>query len=102
LFIAQYTGEYLFTRWVSQTKDCLPVLTVDMGEIKRFNTIVMIEPYDSHITEFEIQYLRSDKWESLLKGTKAGSLMIKKIPPSDSRLIRIVISELGTSLQSAL
>ena len=98
---AGYLPEYAVdedpnTRWVAQTRDSLPVLTIDMGEKKRFNTIVLMEPYDSHITEFEIQCFRSDKWETLLKGTTVGPLLSKKIPYATSRRIRIVISKFKT------
>jgi alpha-L-fucosidase len=98
---AGYLPEYAVdedpnTRWVAQTKDSLPVLTVDMGEERWFNTVVLMEPYDSHIIEFEIQYLRGDNWISLFKGTTVGSLLIKKFPQVGSRLIRIVVTGFRT------
>ncbi|MFA5816153.1 MAG: alpha-L-fucosidase [Bacteroidales bacterium] len=94
----EYLPEYAVdedpnTRWVAQVSDTLPALTVDLGEFKRFNTVVLSEPYDAHIQAFEVQYLQGDDWKTILKGTGIGTNYSKQFPAVESRMVRLVIKK---------
>jgi alpha-L-fucosidase len=84
------------TRWLAQPSDALPILTVDLGAFKRFNKIVLMEPYNAHIQEFEVQYLHDDKWETIFKGTAIGSNLTKEFPAVESRMVRLIITKYKT------
>jgi len=92
----EYLPEYAVdedpnTRWLAQSADTMPSLTVDLGELERFNKIVIMEPYNDHIRSFEIQYLFAEEWKTLFKGTKIGSKFTKQFPAVESRMVRMVI-----------
>ncbi|MCX6223165.1 MAG: alpha-L-fucosidase [Bacteroidia bacterium] len=98
----EYLPEYAVdedpnTRWVPQLKDTLPTLTVDLGDFKRFNTVIIQEPYTAHIQEFEIQYLQGDEWKAIFKGNGIGSNYSRQFPAVESRMVRLVIRKFITS-----
>ena len=84
------------TRWLAQSSDTMPVLTVDLGSIKRFNTINIMEPYNSHIEAFEIQYLDGEEWKTLFKGTTIDSKFSKQFAAVESSKVRMVITKFKT------
>ena len=84
------------TRWLAQSSDTMPVLTVDLGSIKRFNTINIMEPYNSHIQAFEVQYLDGEEWKTLFKGTTIDSKFTKQFAAVESRKVRMVITKFKT------
>jgi len=97
----EYLPEYAVdedpnTRWVAQPGDTLPALTVDLGEFKRFNTVILQEPYLAHIQAFEVQYLQNDEWKTLLKGTGIGPNFSKQFPTVESRMVRLLITKFVT------
>jgi alpha-L-fucosidase len=97
----EYLPEYAVdedpnTRWLAQSFDTMPVLTVDLGAVKRFNTIKISEPYSSHIREFEIQYLDGKEWITFIKGTTIESEIIIQFPSVESRHVRLVITKFKT------
>lgn len=98
---AGYLPEYAVdedpnTRWVAQSDDTLPVLTVDMGETRRFSAVVLMEPYDQHITEFKIQYLSGNKWKELLSGTSVGPVLFERFHAVRSQQVRIIVTKYRT------
>lgn len=97
----EYLPEYAVdedpnTRWLAQSSDTLPTLTVDLGAIERFNTVNITEPYSSHIQAFEIQYLVEGEWKTLFKGTSIDSKFTKQFAPVESSKVRMVITKFKT------
>ncbi len=97
----EYLPEYAVdedpnTRWLAQSSDPRPTITVDLGDIRSFNTVIISEPYSPHIQEFEFQYLLGDEWKTLIKGTDAGLKFTKQFPPVESRMVRLVITKFKT------
>jgi hypothetical protein len=80
------------TRWVADTSDAIPVLTVDLGGIKRFNEVVIMEPYEAHIKSFEFQIRIGEKWKTLVSGTGIGQEFVKQFPSAEARMVRLVIT----------
>ena len=94
----EYLPEYAVdedpnTRWLAQTNDSLPTLTVDLGGFKRFNTVVLSEPYQAHIQAFEVQYLQEGEWKTIFNGTLIGQKFTKQFPAVESKMVRIVIAK---------
>jgi alpha-L-fucosidase len=79
------------TRWLARTDDALPALTVDLGKPEVFNTVRISEPYESHVRSFKVQYLDGEEWKTFIDGDLIGSDFMKKIPPVEARMIRILI-----------
>jgi alpha-L-fucosidase len=84
------------TRWLAKTSDSQPTLTVDLGDIKRFNTVFISEPYDPHIQAFEFQYSDGEEWKTLIQCTEAGVKFIKQFPAVEARMVRLVITKFKT------
>jgi alpha-L-fucosidase len=84
------------TRWLAQSSDSMPTLTVDLGDIRRFNTVFISEPYNPHIQVFEFQYLLGEEWKTLIKGTEVGLKFTKQFPAVESRMVRLVITKFRT------
>ena len=84
------------TRWLASTQDSLPTLTIDLGAFKRFNTVVLSEPYKAHIQSFQIQYLQEGAWKTLFNGSQIGQKFTKQFPPVESKMIRIRITKFNT------
>lgn len=97
----EYLPEYALdedpnTRWLAAPADTMPTLTVDLGRIERFRTIVIMEPYESHIQSFEIQIPEGEKWKTIAKGTGIGPELTKQFSPVESRMVRLVITKFKT------
>jgi alpha-L-fucosidase len=97
----EYLPEYAVdedpsTRWLAQSSDPMPQLTVDLGDIMHFNTVIIMEPYNSHILAFEVQYLAGDLWKKLFEGKTIDNKFIKIFPPVESRQVRLVITKFKT------
>jgi hypothetical protein len=97
----EYLPEYAVdedtnTRWLAQTSDSMPTLTVDLGDSKRFSTVYISEAYSPHIQAFEFQYLQGTEWETLIKGTEAGPEFTKQFPAVEARMVRLVITKFKT------
>lgn len=84
------------TRWLADSSDAVPAITVDLGEIKRFNKVIVMEPYDAHIESFEFQYISGDEWRTLFTGTGIGEKFIKQFPALEARMVRLVITGFKT------
>lgn len=98
---AEYLPEYAVdedpnTRWVAMLTDTMPTLTVDLGAIIKFNTVVLMEPYNAHIEEFEIQCLKDNTWKTILRGTGIGTEFTRQFPAVESRMVRLVITRFKT------
>jgi alpha-L-fucosidase len=94
----EYLAEYAVdedpnTRWLAGTTDTLPTLTVDLGGLKKFSSVIISEPYDEHIQAFEVQYLNGGEWISIFKNTAVGPEFRKQFPEVESRMVRIVITK---------
>jgi len=94
----EYLAEYAVdedpnTRWLPRTDDKEPTLTVDLGVPRRFNSVVLIEPYEAHIQSFELQYLHGDEWKTVFKGTSIGSTYSGQFPAVESRMVRLVVKK---------
>jgi alpha-L-fucosidase len=97
----EYLPEYavdedLNTRWLPQVTDTIPMLTVDLGEFRRFNTVFISEPYNAHIQLFEVQYLQNDQWKTIFKGTGIGPNFSRQFPAVESRKARLLIHKFIT------
>jgi alpha-galactosidase len=84
------------TRWLASATDSMPTLTVDLGDIKRFNAVIVSEPYNAHIESFEFQYLNGAEWKTIIKGTGIGQEFSMQFPTVESRMIRLVITKFKT------
>ncbi|TSA31299.1 MAG: hypothetical protein D4R64_18355 [Porphyromonadaceae bacterium] len=89
------------TRWLAMTDDPEPGLTVDLGSIKRFNSLVIMEPYEAHIGDYEVLYQLGDQWITLLKGNGIGSYLLRQFPAVESRMLRLVIKNYKTGRNPA-
>jgi|GEM_PF-269644 len=101
----EYLPEYAVdedpnTRWLAQPTDSMPTLTVDMGLIRRFNTVQLNEPYDPHIQAFDVQYLQDGEWKTLFRGAGIGQRFTKQFPAVESRKIRIRVTKFKTGPNS--
>ena len=97
----EYLPEYAVdedynTRWLAQPSDLMPTLTVDLVTIKRFNTVILSEPYKPHIQEFEVQYLREGEWKTIFAATQIGEKLTRQFPAVEGRMVRIVITKFST------
>ena len=97
----EYLPEYAVdedpnTRWLVQSSDSLPTLTVDLGAIKQFNSGILMEPYNAHIQSFEVQYLQAEEWKTLINGTAIGSELTMHFQSVESRMVRLVITKYKT------
>jgi len=97
----EYLPEYAVdedpnTRWLAQSSDTLPTLTVDLGEIKRINTVVIMEAYNAHIQSFEFQCLQGEEFKTIIKGFGIGSNFTKQFPSVECRIVRIIITKYKT------
>jgi hypothetical protein len=93
-YLAEYAvDEDPHTRWLPRTDDREPTLTVDLEEPKRFNSVVLMEPYEAHILAFELQYLHGDEWKTVLEGTSIGSTYSRQFPAVEGRMARLVVKK---------
>jgi alpha-L-fucosidase len=84
------------TRWLAQTSDSMPALTVDLGGLRKFNKVFISEPYCLHIQAFELQYLNGAEWKTLIKGTEIGLNFSMQFPAVESRQVRLVVTKFKT------
>ena len=84
------------TRWMPRTDDPEPSLTIDLGGVKRFNSLTIMEPYESHIKEFEVFYQLGNEWISLLKGTGIGPCLHRQFPDVESGKVKLVVHRYTT------
>ncbi|MBK9391278.1 MAG: alpha-L-fucosidase [Bacteroidetes bacterium] len=84
------------TRWLPQPDDAMPSLTVDLGKSLVFNTVRISEPYESHIRSFKVQYLAGGEWKTIFEEENAGSDFVRKFPPVEARMVRILIPKFIT------
>ena len=97
----EYSAEYAVdedpnTRWLADPDDWEPSLTVDLGESKRFNSVVLMEPYEAHVQSFEVQSLQGKEWKAILKGSRIGTRYSRQFPQVESRMVRLVIKKFIT------
>jgi alpha-L-fucosidase len=97
----EYLPEYAVdedpnTRWLAMSSDSMPTLTVDLGSVKRINSVVLMEPYIGHIEAFEVQYQQGQEWKSIFRGTSVGTEFKKEFRTIESRMVRLVITKYKT------
>ena len=93
-YLPEYAVDEDFnTRWLANSSDSIPTLTIDLGTVKRFNTVVLSEPYKAHIQAFEVQYLQEGEWKTIFNGTWIGQKFTKQFPAVESKMTRIVITK---------
>jgi alpha-L-fucosidase len=97
----EYLPEYAVdedpnTRWLAATKDSMPIITVDLGAVKRFTTLVICEPYSAHIQSFEFQCQLGEKWKTIIKGNGVGQKFTRQFPAIESRMVRLIITKFNT------
>ncbi len=96
-YLAEYAvDEDPHTRWLPNPEDMEPTLTVDLGESTRFNSVVLMEPYEAHIQAYEVQYLQGDDWKTILKGTTMGSHYSRQFPAVEGRMVRLIVKRFIT------
>jgi hypothetical protein len=74
----------------------MPTLTVDLGEEKPFNKVVIMEPYESHILDFQVEYQVDGQWMTLLEDHFAGALYERRFDSVRSRWIRLRVTRFST------
>ena len=84
------------TRWLAAPNDPEPNLTVDLGSVKRFNYMVIMEPYVAHIGDYEVLYQVGDQWKTLLKGKGIGTYFQRQFPPVESRYVKLIVRNYKT------
>jgi alpha-L-fucosidase len=97
----EYLPEYAVdedpaTRWLADLSDTMPVITVDLGGMKRFTRLVAMEPYEPHILSFELQYMYGEEWKTIFKGTGIGQQFQKQFPSVEARMVRLVVTGFKT------
>jgi hypothetical protein len=83
------------------TDDPQPTLTVDLGEVRRLNTITILEPYEAHVGDYEVHYQVDDQWINLFAGSGIGSRLSRQFPDVESRRIRLVVKNYKTGQNPA-
>lgn len=102
----EYSPEYAAdqdanTRWMAATNDPEPTLTIDLGAVRRFNALVIMEPYEAHIGDFEVLYQLGEQWITLLKGTGIGSYFSRQFPAVESKMAKLVVKNYKTGRNPA-
>ena len=97
----EYLPEYAVdedpnTRWLAQTSDSMPTLTVDLGKAARFGSVVILEPYTPHIQAFEFQYLQGGEWETIISGQEIGEKFTRQFHMVEGCMVRLVITRFKT------
>ncbi len=71
------------------------VITVDMGEVKSINKVVLAENIETgqQIEKFSLYYFYNKRWHKIFKGTTIGRKKICIISPMDARRIKLVIEK---------
>jgi alpha-L-fucosidase len=68
---------------------------LDLGERKKFNTIVLQEyiPKGQRIEVFQVEILGNDGWEELVRSTTVGYKRILRFAPVAAQKLRIKITK---------
>ena len=71
------------------------VITLDMGEVKNINKVVLAENIETgqQIEKFKLYYFFDKKWHKLYSGTTIGRKKICLLPTMDARRLKLVIEK---------
>lgn len=71
------------------------VITLDMGEVKSINKIVLAENIETgqQVEKFKLYYYFDKKWHKIYGGTTIGRKKICPVPPMDARRLKLVIEK---------
>lgn len=71
------------------------VITLDMGEVKSINKIVLAENIETgqQVEKFKLYYYFDKKWHKIYSGTTIGRKKICPVPPMDARRLKLVIEK---------
>lgn len=71
------------------------VITLDMGEVKGINKIVLGENIETgqQVEKFKLYYYFDKKWHKIYSGTTIGRKKICPLPAMDARRIKLVIEK---------
>lgn len=67
-------------------------LEVDLGNDKRFDTVVIQEGW-GRIQRFDLQVKDGERWRTLLEGTTVGLHFVRQFALTSARFIRLNIHE---------
>ncbi|MGC9326937.1 MAG: discoidin domain-containing protein, partial [Candidatus Hinthialibacter sp.] len=78
------------TRWATDSGVKQAWLSVDLGESKTFNRVVLREAYD-RIQEFELQIQEGESWKPFYHGRTIGEKKIIQFDPVTGQNVRLQI-----------
>lgn len=83
------------TYWMPDEGTTAAVIELDLGERKKFNTIVLQEyiPKGQRIEVFQVEILGNDGWEELVRSTTVGYKRILRFAPVAAQKLRIKITK---------
>ena len=81
--------------FISDPKAKKSVITLDMGEVRSINKVVLAENIETgqQIEKFKLYYFFDGKWRKLYSGTTIGRKKICLLPTMDARRLRLVIEK---------
>lgn len=87
------------TYWATDDDRRNASIEVDLDSTVEFDRIVIQEPirFGQRISQFEIQIVKNNMWETIARGTTVGYKRILRISPIRSDRIRILIKEANNS-----
>lgn len=80
------------TRWGGAPGSRSGWLEVDLGEVKTFDRILVLEAPWNRVQKFQLQYLDGETWRTFHEGTALGDFSLK-FPPVTARHFRLNILE---------
>lgn len=82
------------TRWGAGVGTKRGWLEVDLGDEKRFDTVVIQEGW-GRIQRFDIQFKEGDQWRTILDGKTIGPNFRREFDPVEARFVRLNILDAG-------
>ena len=88
------------TYWATDDGIFPAILEIDLNENNIFDRIMIQEPirFGQRISRFEIDVIGSNGWETIFKGTTIGYKRIIRIPPVNTRKIRLRITKANNTV----
>ena len=78
------------TRWATDYATKEATLEVDLGEKRRFNSVLIMEDLDL-VRKFEVQYKKDKQWITVTRGDQIGPSFQKSFDPVSARYVRLKI-----------
>jgi alpha-L-fucosidase len=82
------------TRWGAGVGTKRGWLEVDLGDEKRFDSVVIQEGW-GRIQRFDIQFKEGDQWRTILDGKTIGPNFRREFDPMEARFVRLNILDAG-------